>query len=474
MRKLVQLAFSIFILSNYSFGQSFTVNVTNGYGDGTYNTGDTVHIWASEMTASESFKVWTGDSVFLNHPDEWHTSFIMPAQNVSVSSNFNSIIFSPLVEQIMGVDTLKKVYSYFPPAYKGVVFLFHGTNSSAAGWTLFNENTQLIKTLVADTFAVVITEAEEVTYNLDLNSDGAQQWSIDTLDADFGNIEAIRDTFILRGTINITDKIHALGMSNGGTFATHCADRLGFESIVAYCSLGMPDVMTDISIPIIWCMAENDGNPNVGPTGNATALLYHDSLEIRGVCSDYRIKFAEPLYPERFMRINGISNAVSVQLFNELDANGWLTSSNKLTNYPDYIVTQINANISLYPVYNSLGSLQQVDYGNELNATFAEHQIYNDFNGKIISFLNDPCTNSTVGITENSMTDEPLSLQVFPNPAETDLHFLAPQINICIYNINGILVNEFKDETTIIPIANLQPGIYFITTNYGITKFVKM
>jgi pimeloyl-ACP methyl ester carboxylesterase len=398
----------------------------------------------------------------------------MPSQNVNITANFHSIIFTPNLEFIMGVDTLKKVYSIIPPSHKGVVFLFHGTNSSAAGWTLFNENIQLIKTLIADTFAVIITEAEEVTYNIDLNGDGAQQWSINPSDPDFGNIAAIRDTFINRGSISASDQFHALGMSNGGTFATHCAAQLGFESIVAYCSLGMPSLMTTITIPIIWCMAQHDGNPNVGPAGNATALLYHDSLEQRGVCTDYHLKYAEPLYPERFKRINGVSASLSTQLFNELLANGWLDGDNKLINYPDYIVTQINANISSYPVYNSLGNLQKVEYANELNATFAEHQIYNDFNAKIIAFLNDPCTNSTVGVSENTMSNSAISLSVFPNPAQDVISFSEPQKILGIYSMDGALIRNMNEESGTISIETLQSGVYFIKTEKGVARFVKI
>jgi hypothetical protein len=55
---------------------SFTVSISNGYGNGKYKTGDTVHIFSVATSNSQLFNTWAGADVsLLNGKDEWHTWF---------------------------------------------------------------------------------------------------------------------------------------------------------------------------------------------------------------------------------------------------------------------------------------------------------------------------------------------------------------------------------------------------------------
>ena len=64
---------------------SFTVTINNGYGSGKYKTGDTVHIFSVAYTDNQLFDKWTGDISLLNAPNEWHTWFIMPGNNINIT-----------------------------------------------------------------------------------------------------------------------------------------------------------------------------------------------------------------------------------------------------------------------------------------------------------------------------------------------------------------------------------------------------
>jgi len=61
--------------------QSYTLNVTNAYGAGTYNKGDIVHVWSNPADANYIFSHWSGDgATYLTSIEEWHAQLIVPAE----------------------------------------------------------------------------------------------------------------------------------------------------------------------------------------------------------------------------------------------------------------------------------------------------------------------------------------------------------------------------------------------------------
>jgi hypothetical protein len=184
--------------------QTFNLTVNNGYGSGNFAAGDTVHVWCEAIPEDAVFMQWSGNIATMADVEEWHTTLIMPPRNVRLTANFRTIApFTIHYEKIRAVNNLKNVYSYFPPQYKGVIFLAHGTNSKAEHWINLVEYYQFTKDAIADSFAVIITEAEEVTLNVDTNGDSTLRWVSAPLDStaniDIANIIALTDTFIARG-----------------------------------------------------------------------------------------------------------------------------------------------------------------------------------------------------------------------------------------------------------------------------------
>jgi len=375
---------------------SFKVVVNNGYGSGTYKTGDTVHIFTSHYSTNQLFDIWSGDVSILNARDEWHTWFIMPAKNVNVTGSVKNITpFTLQYEPIRGKDRLKPVYYYFPPGHKGIVYLLHGTNGNAANMAGDYEWQQLIKVLVNDDFAVVITEAEEATTGKDANADGKLRWYLlpaDTVaNVDYANIRIITDTFYNRGITDRSRPRYSIGMSDGGFFSATLSYMYHFAAGVQYCSQGSLGVMQITTIPTQFCMMANDNNSSVGAAGNAEALSNFNSLNKRGICSKYYLNGRSPVYPERFARSGAISTTQSVSIFNELKSKGYIDDNNFYIGYSDLFLNAIQSNPASFPVIKSLTPGQQLFVLEQINTSVADHHIYSDYDKATVRFLNNQC-----------------------------------------------------------------------------------
>lgn len=462
--------------------QSYSLTVNNGYGSGNYSAGDTVQIWCRELGTSEVFTKWTG--LNLIDSTEWNTIIVMPPQNSSVTANFQTLNYTLTNEQIQGVDTLKHVISYFPNNNpKGVIYLFHGTGGSASGWITFTENLQFVKDAIADTFALIITESEETTYNTDFNGDGAIRWKIYPYtiagNVDIRNINAITDTFINRNVMNATTPKYAVGMSDGSFFGTVVASTLNFQAMVSYCGQGITSLYATTTVPNRWCMAMRDDNSNVGQPGNAQALTNSNTLTNRNICSTYSIHPQTPLYPQRFQRVLFVNSTQSQNLFTELLNKGFINSANYLNINGDSIFILYQLNPSSFPILNSFGFYQKTDIQNELNASFSQHQFYSDYDKTTLNFLNNLCS-VTTGIETINKT----VIEIYPNPADAWITFSITKNNtsqnLYIYTIFGLLVYQSALQKNIdenkINISTLKNGMYLykITDGVNVTngKFV--
>ena len=375
---------------------SATVTVVNGYGSGKYKTGDTVNIWANALPANTVFDSWSGYAGLLQNSGEWHNSFIMPAQNVTVTAAQKALSpYTLTYEKIKGAHILKNVYYYFPSGHKGVVWLLHGTGGSASNMATDFEWTQMTNDLVSAGYAIIITEAEEVSLNADTDGDGKIHWTATPLDstsnADYANIKALRDTFYTRGYTNSSKPLYSIGMSNGGAFSNALSFLYKFKTGVAYCAQGYQIIFNSSTIPFQFCMAKYDNNSEVGSAGNASALTYSQQLTGRGICSKYFSHDKSPVYPERFARLSTISMAVSNALFNELKNNHWLDAKNYIKATSDSLTPKFLASPGTYPTYNSLTIAQRLFVTDQYDEMYAAHQFYTDLNKTTIKFLDSQC-----------------------------------------------------------------------------------
>jgi hypothetical protein len=315
----LNITFIIFSISGI-YSQTYNLTVIGGYGSGTFQTGDTVHIWSVAYDTTKTFLHWTGDIQYLERTNEWHTTLVMPNQDISVSSVISNMpAYTINYEQIKGANNLKKVYYSFPANLKGIIYLFHGTGGNASNWISMVEYRSFVNAAIADSFGIIVTEAEEITLNNDLNDDGKLRWQtfpIDTINGiDYLNIKAITDTFINRGNFTSITPKFSVGMSNGGSFSAAISYVYNYQAGISYCASSSQGIFSVRNNPFAFRMAKYDDNSEVGPQGNYEAWQNDSILNARNICHDYEIHDRQPIYPERFARISGISITASQAIF---------------------------------------------------------------------------------------------------------------------------------------------------------------
>jgi len=375
---------------------SATVTVVNGFGSGRYRVGDTVDVWSKALPPDSVFNTWTGYTNLLNNAGEWHSSFIMPQSDLTLTATCNYLApFTLKYEKIRAVNNLKNVYYYFPANQKGIVYLCHGTGGSAQNLVNNFEWQEMIDDLVYAGYAIVVTEAEEVTLNQDLNGDGKIHWTqvpVDTTaNIDYANIRALTDTFYARGYAQRSIPRYSIGMSNGGGFSAALSFVYKFAAGVSYCAPTSTVVTSNSVTPLLFCMAKYDNAPEVGPAGDALAQTNSGALTARGICSPFYLHNHSRVYPQRWARWSGISLSLSQAIYGELASNHLLDTQNYLLLTADSIGARITATPSKYPVISSLNLVQYTFVSNELDVMYAAHQFFSDYDKTTIHFLEAPC-----------------------------------------------------------------------------------
>ena len=454
--------------------QSHMLTVVNGYGSGNYNTGDTVNIWSEAFHGRSYFATWSGDTILLNDPLDWHTRLVMPDQDVTVEADIRELPTDVVIgsTHIQAVDTLKDVWFGFPTSssIKGVVWLFHGTNGSGRNWFVSTNMFTVVKRLLAAGYATVSLDCEEQTYDEDFNLDGVFRWDygFDSLqNVDLRNVKAIRDSLIASGLIDASIPNIAYGYSAGGSFATHIATQLGWRAGVTHNAAGVPWVAEFGWTPILYSMTANDNHPDVGTAGNIQAEANFAELTSRGICSEFHLTRTQPLYPERFARDSTISLALSEAIFNELKNNAAVDENNSVIYTGDQLAVIVSANPFQWPVILSLTTAQQLSVGDELDESYATHRFNSDLFGSDLRFIEQLCGTSTA-ISEPEIKP----LEVFPNPASRIIFLPETMSSFVIFNSMGKRIKV--SEGNMLDISELPSGMYVIASGNHIGRFIKI
>jgi hypothetical protein len=372
-----------------------TVTVEGGYGSGTYRPGATVHIWSAVSTTTGVAQRWGGDVELLAEPDEWRTSFVMPAHDVTLVANSTAVSVVPTVERFTGVTSVAKTVRHIlPPQMRGVVLFSHGTGGTGA----FLESTEafpLALALVADGYGVVSIDAEEAVAG-DLNGDGKQRWIARAAvgNVDLGNLQVWFDSFEASGMIPAGTPKFALGMSAGGNFshllgtvaATPVAasfPQLRFAAAVSFCADATAAKSASLSTtPSAWYMCAAEDNPEVS---NAEARANEAQLRGRGIATDYAEHGPSPLYGERFTRIDGIDATTSAAIAAELRAAGFVDEAGFISLDGDEIAAAVVADPASFPTITS--SRQGAAIRSQLKVMRAEHAMSADLTRHTIDFF---------------------------------------------------------------------------------------
>jgi hypothetical protein len=380
-------------------GDRFTLSVVGGYGSGTYPAGATVHVWSAASTTGEVVLPWTGDAALLAEPMEWHTTFVMPARDVALTSNREALAVTLNVETFEGsTDRPKNVRYYFPPRMRGVVLFSHGTGGSST-FIESHEAFALALALVRAGYGVMGTEAEEAVAG-DLNGDGRERWlasprALRADNVDLRNLEILLANFESRGLLPAGTPLFALGMSAGGSFSHFLGTvsasavagdfpRLRFEAVVSYCAdATAAQSGTNSNTPSAWFMCGEEDNPEVS---NVEARANSRAMEDRGIPTDYVEHPPSPLYDERFSRIRGISVETSRAMAAELRAAGFVGTDGFLNTDGDAIGAFVIANPGMFPTIlaqsGELGAIRS-----QLKVMRAEHAMYADYTQRNVGWF---------------------------------------------------------------------------------------
>jgi hypothetical protein len=377
---------------------TFRLEVVNGYGSGVYAAGSTVHVWSAVSTTNEVVQPWTGDALLLAEPNEWHSSFVMPARDVRLVSDRQPQPLVLTVEMFNGSTSRPKTVRYhFPPRMRGVVLFSHGTGGSNS-YIQSAEAFALALALVQRGYGVLGTDAEEAVAG-DLNGDGKERWfagpNFRADNVDLRNLQLLFASFEARGLIAAATPKFALGMSNGGAFshflgtvaASPVADdfaQLRFRAVVGYCSDATASRSAALSTtPSAWFMCGAEDNPEVS---NAEAQANARMLSNRGVASEHVEHPPSPLYDERFTRIEGISADTSRAMAAELRAAGFVDAAGFIKGDGDAIGQFIVDNPARFPTIvrqrDSLAAIRS-----QVKVMRAEHSMYADYALRNIAFF---------------------------------------------------------------------------------------
>lgn len=359
----------ILFVSACCVAQRSTVVVTSGSGDGSYKGHPFVHVWADPAPAGMVFDRWIGNTLLLQNSQESHTKLRTANLNVEITATYRSApAWNPTFETLNGIQ----MGHYFPASPAGVIFHFHGQGGSAN--LLFSnlERRIFANEAVAEGYAVVALDSADR-----INRDWSTSNDIAT-SPDIQNVQAAINLFISRGWITASTSLFAHGFSKGAGFSPRVSRALNFKATSMNLLAGTPDIINITTIPIIWCIAINDGT--IMPGGVQQSRNNYQNLLNRGVPAEYHLAVPTPVYPERFWRISGLTATDSQAIHAALRQNGFIDRRNFLLSDPDTSGWE-----SAIPAQHTsfVSSIRD-----QLRICYTEHTFFSDYNRRVLDFFN--------------------------------------------------------------------------------------
>ncbi len=451
----------------------YKLTVDGGYGSGMYHAGDPVHVWGSEQPDKKIFINWQGDTQYLEDDNEWHTTLTMPDQDVTISAFIPELPANVNMEtfNIKGAENIKKVTMYFPPKedLKGVVWLWHGTNGFGINWSKNYDMYSYAKYLIYHDYAVVATDCEERTLDMDLNGDGVYRYTygIDSNLIDQANIRALRDTFIHRGLMDYNTTNFSAGFSAGGAFSEFLPNIFDWRASFNQSSAGIEVLSLNAEKPYYHVISKNDNHPEVGPQGVLESIEYAQNYLDRAVCMELQLYDSQPLHPERFALDGSISVEKSRAIYDEIKNNNGLNSDQTLALSPNQMIESVANNPTHFPTILSLTQTQKSFVIDQLGVTYGYHIFKSEYNGRSLDFFEDAC-GLTLSVNENLNIDNPFHF--FPNPTSNTIFIKDYEGRIEVFDQRSQLV--IKVEGSSVDLLGFPAGLYFLKTSKGVQKVV--
>jgi CubicO group peptidase (beta-lactamase class C family) len=344
------------------------LSVTGGWNGGVVAPGTVRDVFAEAPSATRQFVAWRGDTTVLDDPRAWHARLTMPDRPIRLTAEYRDV--SPLVRTVTSINGRRAEYA-LPPDPKGVIVVFHGTNGSSRV-AFDGDRLDLTEYAVANGYAVVA---------LDSNDRDARQWAtaFSMTNIDVINTIALLDRLTAEGLLRPGLPRFALGVSNGGGFASRISALLGWRAQNIVIATGIEPVMAQTSVPTIWSLTRRD--PVLPLDAVATAQRHANGLVQRRIAAEVNVLEPTPVYPERFTRIRGLSVDDSRAIQASLRAADLLDAESFVRQHPRTNEAAVAAAIPA--AYASFRPAIE----DQLNLAWAGHETMSDFRHRVIHFF---------------------------------------------------------------------------------------
>lgn len=346
----------------------FALTVDGGWNGGPVVPGTVQDIFAEAPSPTRQFVAWRGDTAVLDDPRAWHARLTMPDRPVRVTAEYRTV--APLARTVTEVNGRRAEYA-IPATPKGVIVVFHGTGGSSRG-AFEGERLDFAEYAVASGYAVVA---------LDSNDRDTRQWAtaLSTANPDVINTVALLDRLTAEGLLPAGLPRFALGISNGGGFASRISALLGWRAQNLVIATGIEPVMVQTNVPTIWTLGRRD--TVLAADAIATAQRYANGLLQRRIAAEVNVLEPTPVYPERFTRIRGLTLEDSRAIHAALSVAGLLDGGSFLRQDPATNSAAITAAIP--PAY----AAARAAIGSQLELAWAGHEAMVDFRHRVVHFF---------------------------------------------------------------------------------------
>lgn len=452
MRKFI-LLFSFLILTVFHVtSQTHNLFVVNGYGSGSFNTGDSVYILGNPPKSDFIFDGWLG-SAELSDTFCIGTRVKMDTADITLTPKYTAA--PGWTEKLDSVNG-SPFYYYFPSAknnIRGLIIFYHGAGGNAKNWFTGVEERTFLNYAVAKGYAILATESRDRI--LDTVQLQPWQWSTNLTLAsnpDMKNIGKIIDTLTNRGLIDYSTHIFGVGFAQGGNFLSLMANIKTYKGI---CLMDAPGINSTFNVsitPTYWMPSRNDV---VADTARMTKCISnYNTLKARNIRTAFRVNEPFPVTRNRFMRIPGIDSATSDSIFYFLAFSGYLDASGFINFNPA-------ADTSWYALIPSTDTLLVRRIIDQIYICYSEEHFHSDQMYRVLYFFGQ---NATWPIGMDTYAKGDLSLRIYPNPISDYLHFTSDHTieSMKLYDLAGKEIRTYKNPENSIDISGLSNGMYIV------------
>ena len=445
--------------------------VEGGYGSGYYFPGDTVPIWSDVTLSDTVFLGWTGDTSFVLNSLNYHTNVVMPEGPVHLTSSKGMLQGNIFQGQVMinGVNDIPVEVTYrIPSQAEGLIWLFNGGNTKGGDWFYNIEKWQATQQMLYKKYALITFDNYDKASNTDLNGNGEMDfnYATDTLtNPDLANTQRIRNKLIALGLLGQDTPEFSVGFSSGAYFSELSSVYFKRKASVCHNYDGIDALSTKSLTPTFHVNSARDtgdGNRNV------EAMINFQNYQDRQICSEFVIQKPQPIYPQKFARIPGISLSRSNELFDSLQARV-LDDENYLTTNPITLQSLYESHPNLFAsFFHVLNSYQIGQFFTLLHTAYAGHAYNMDWNLNNLNFIETRCGESS----GTQSIDNSTEIVVFPNPSEAIFRFSTYVNHFEVRNAKGTLI--YTGDGIEVNLSNQPSGLYFLFVKDEVLKLIKI